>query len=48
MIPAIGLRGHSSDVEGVAFSFDGKRLATSEDETAKVWDAERSRCVDEV
>jgi hypothetical protein len=34
------LRGHSDDVRAVAFSADGKRLATaSADKTAKVWDA---------
>ena len=36
------LRGHSGFVQAVAFSPDGKRLATaSVDQTAKVWDAER-------
>jgi len=35
------LRGHSGPVNSVAFSPDGKRLATaSYDQTAKVWDAE--------
>ena len=35
------LRGHSGLVHSVAWSPDGKRLATaSEDNTAKVWDAE--------
>ncbi|MFQ5848442.1 MAG: hypothetical protein ACE5IQ_12330, partial [Candidatus Methylomirabilales bacterium] len=34
------LRGHSREVNGVAFSWDGTRLATaSSDKTAKVWDA---------
>lgn len=34
------LRGHNDAVSGVAWSPDGKRLATaSGDETAKVWDA---------
>ncbi len=34
------LRGHSGDVNSVACSPDGKRLATaSADQTAKVWDA---------
>jgi WD40 repeat protein len=34
------LRGHSGPVYGVAYSPDGKRLATaSSDHTAKVWDA---------
>jgi WD40 repeat protein len=36
----VTLRGHSAPVYGVAFSPDGKRLATaSDDNTAKVWDA---------
>jgi WD40 repeat protein len=34
------LSGHSGDVYSVAWSLDGKRLATgSSDKTAKVWDA---------
>ncbi|MBZ5654311.1 MAG: TIR domain-containing protein [Acidobacteriia bacterium] len=38
------LRGHSGGVNGVAFSPDGKRLATaSDDQTAKVWDAESGK-----
>ena len=38
------LRGHSDIVWGVAFSPDGKRLATtSADKTAKVWDAESGK-----
>lgn len=38
------LRGHSGDVDSVAFSPDGKRLATaSNDQTAKVWDAESGK-----
>ena len=38
------LRGHSSFVRGVAFSPDGKRIATaSADQTAKVWDAESGK-----
>jgi WD40 repeat protein len=38
------LRGHSNAVSGVAFSPDGKRLATgSADQTAKVWDAESGK-----
>jgi hypothetical protein len=40
----VTLRGHSGSVDGVAFSPDGKRLATaSGDETAKVWDAQRGK-----
>jgi WD40 repeat protein len=38
------LRGHTGPVGGVAFSSDGKRLATaSQDGTAKVWDAANGR-----
>ena len=38
------LRGHSGFVQAVAFSPDGKRLATaSVDQTAKVWDAESGK-----
>jgi WD40 repeat protein len=38
--PALTLRGHDHVVESVAWSPDGKRLATgSEDRTVKVWDA---------
>ena len=38
------LRGHANYVDDVAFSPDGKRLATaSVDQTAKVWDAESGK-----
>jgi len=36
------LRGHSDVVSGVAFSPDGKRLATASN-NAKVWDAESGK-----
>ncbi len=35
------LKGHTDDVDAVAFSADGKRIVTgSSDKTAKVWDAQ--------
>src|SRR5262249_8119963 len=38
--PRLTLRGHSNSVESVAFSPDGRRLATaSRDRTASVWNA---------
>jgi len=40
----LSLRGHNGEVQSVAWSPDGKRLATgSEDKTAKVWDAETGK-----
>jgi WD40 repeat protein len=40
----VTLRGHTNSVNGVAFSPDGKRLATaSADHTAKVWDTESGK-----
>jgi WD40 repeat protein len=40
------LRGHSGAVYDVAYSPDGKRLATaSSDHTAKVWDAESGKAL---
>jgi hypothetical protein len=42
--PALTLSGHQHNVNSVAWSPDGKRLATgSQDNTAKVWDAETGK-----
>jgi hypothetical protein len=35
----LALKGHTSRVNAVAFSFDGKRIVTGGDSTARVWDA---------
>jgi WD40 repeat protein len=32
------LTGHTSTVTGVAFSLNGRLLATADDETARLWD----------
>jgi len=43
-VPFIELKGHTSSIGSVAFSFDGKKIITSSaDCTARIWDAESGK-----